>query len=131
MGNKFFCKQSYRRWAYAIIAFCSAIATWGQTEGERTAEELVNMGFENVRWTETDAEIIYTIENSAYKIQEVGVAKAIQTIQKQGLPMGKRCKVIVTRQEVPEMDCTQQRYFEKQQLLRFVYLIGLQKGYGY
>lgn len=83
-----------------------ATIAWGQSEGERTTEELVALGFENVRWTETESEIIYTIENSAYKIQEVGIAKAIQAIQADGIPKDKRCKVIVTRQEIPEMSLT-------------------------
>ena len=79
---------------------------WGQSRGESTVEELVRLGFENVRWTENEVEIIYSIENSAYKIQETGIAKAIQTIQEQGLSGNKRCKVIVTRQEIPEISLT-------------------------
>ena len=106
MGNKFFYKQGYRRWIYAIFAMFVTMTTWGQSKGERTVEELVSLGFENVRWTETETEIIYSIENTAYKIQEVGIAKAIQTIQGQGLPKGKCCKVIVTRLEIPEMTLT-------------------------
>ena len=106
MGKRFFSKQAFRRWISMMFAMWVVILAWGQSEGERTTEELVALGFENVRWTETESEIIYTIENSAYKIQEVGVAKAIQTIQSQGMPKGKRCKVIVTRQEIPEMALT-------------------------
>ena len=106
MGKRFFCKQAFRRWTNTMLAMLTVAVAWGQAEGERTAEELVSLGFENVRWTETEAEIIYTIENSAYKIQEVGVAKAIQTIQSYGMLKDKRCKVIVTRQEIPEMSLT-------------------------
>lgn len=106
MGKRFFSRQAFRRWISMMFAMWVVILAWGQSEGERTTEELVALGFENVRWTETESEIIYTIENSAYKIQEVGVAKAIQTIQSQGMPKGKRCKVIVTRQEIPEMALT-------------------------
>lgn len=106
MGKRFFSTQAFRRWINTIFAMLAAAIAWGQTGGERTTEELVALGFENVRWAETDTEIIYTIENSAYKIQEVGVAKAIQTIQEFGMPKDKRCKVIVTRQEIPEMSLT-------------------------
>lgn len=106
MGKRFFSKQTFRRWINIMFAMWVVTLAWGQSKGERTTEELVALGFENVRWTETESEIIYTIENSAYKIQEVGVAKAIQTIQSQGMPEGKRCKVIVTRQEIPEMALT-------------------------
>lgn len=82
--------------------------TWGQNGGEFTSEELVRLGFENVRWVENDSERIYTIENVAYKIQEEGITKAIETIEKHGLPKGKSCKVIVTRLDIPELSLTYQ-----------------------
>ena len=74
--------------------------------GNETIEELTGMGFENVRCAENENERIYTIENNVYKAQGVGIAKAIEIIQRQGLPSGKRCKVIVTHLEVPEMSLT-------------------------
>jgi hypothetical protein len=74
--------------------------------GNETIEELIGMGFENVRCAENENERIYTIENNVYKAQGVGIAKAIEIIQRQGLPSGKRCKVIVTHLEVPEMSLT-------------------------
>lgn len=74
--------------------------------GNETIEELISMGFENVRCTENENERIYTIENNVYKAQGFGLAKAIEIIQQQGLPSGKQCKVIVTHLEVPEMSLT-------------------------
>ena len=74
--------------------------------GNETIEELISMGFENVRCTENENERIYTIENNVYKAQGFGLAKAIEIIQRQGLPSGKQCKVIVTHLEVPEMSLT-------------------------
>ena len=100
-----------RFWFYAI----ATILSFGFPEtmkgqdiliGNETIEELIGMGFENVRCAENDNERIYTIENSVYKAQGVGIAKAIEIIQRQGLPSGKRCKVIVTHLEVPEMSLT-------------------------
>lgn len=103
-----FCNnQAFSRWiCFITIAILPWLATWGQSGGESTTEELVRLGFENVRWTENETERIYSIENSAYKIQEAGIAKAVQTIQALGLPDNKRCKIIVTRQEIPEMSLT-------------------------
>lgn len=106
MGKRFFNKQDFRRWISMMLAMVAVSIAWGQSKGEKTTEELVALGFENVRWVETESEIIYTIENSVYKIQAEGIAKAIQTIQNQGMPKDKRCKVIVTRQEIPEMSLT-------------------------
>ena len=101
-------RPTYCRWICLIAVLLSSLASWGQEGGERTAEELANLGFENVRWTENEHERIYTIENNVYKAQGVGVAKAIEIIQKQGLPTDKRCKVIVTHLEVPELSLTYQ-----------------------
>ena len=107
MRVKFFENQVSNRWICLMtIAMLPWLTIWGQSEGESTAEELTRLGFENVRWTENETERIYTIENSAYKIQEVGIAQAIQLIQEQGMPRNKCCKVIVTRQEIPEMTLT-------------------------
>ena len=106
MKKTFFRNVNYRRWYCAIAAIFSILTAWGQNEGEKATEELAKLGFENVRWAESENERIYTIENSAYKIQEVGVAKAIEVIQEYGLPSNKRCKVIITRQELPEMALT-------------------------
>jgi hypothetical protein len=102
---------AFRFWFYAI----ATILSFGFPEtmkgqdiliGNETIEELIGMGFENVRCAENENERIYTIENNVYKAQGVGIAKAIEIIQRQGLPSGKQCKVIVTHLEVPEMSLT-------------------------
>ena len=91
-----------------ILAFGFPQSIRGQEvqTGNETIEELISMGFENVRCTENENERIYTIENNVYKAQGFGLAKAIEIIQRQGLPSGKQCKVIVTHLEVPEMSLT-------------------------
>ena len=91
-----------------ILSLASTSQARGQIGGEATTEELVNLGFENVRWTENDHERIYTIENNVYKANGVGIAKAIEIIQKAGLPTDKKCKVIVTNLDVPELSLTYQ-----------------------
>lgn len=90
------------------MALAPTTEVFGQVGGEATTEELVNMGFENVRWTENENERIYTIENNVYKANGVGIAKAIEVIQNQGLPENKPCKVIVTNLNVPELSLTYQ-----------------------
>ena len=79
---------------------------WGQTEKNGAIKELVDHGFENVRWVENEDECIYTIENNVYRAQGVGIAKALDIIQKHGLSTEKRSKVIVTHLEVPELSLT-------------------------
>lgn len=96
---------AYNRWIGLMLAILPSIAGWGQ-EKINAVEELVEHGFENVRWTENEDEYIYTIENNVYKAEGVGISKAIDIIQKHGLPTNKRCKVIVTHLEVPELSLT-------------------------
>lgn len=99
----------HHRWIGLMLVILSNGIMWGQKdEGEHTVKELVNWGFENVRWTENETERIYTIENNLYKTQGVGLAKALEIIQSYGLPADKRCKVIVTNLEVPELSLTYQ-----------------------
>lgn len=109
MNKKFFdVKLGYRgRLAlmFVLLLIGLPVHIWGQN-GEKTVDELIALGFENVRWTENEIERIYTIENTVYRIQEVGIARAVETIQKFGLPEGKRCKVIVTRLDIPELSLT-------------------------
>ncbi len=57
--------------------------------GKATADALVRMGFENVRWAEDSVECIYTIQNSAYRLEGIGVSKAVDLIQRMGLPCRK------------------------------------------
>lgn len=98
--------QAFRQWLFFLIAVCMSITAEGQSGGEKATEELVRLGFENVRWAENETERIYTIENLAYKIQEEGVAKAAKVVQDEGLPENKRCTIIITRQDIPEMALT-------------------------
>ena len=109
MRVKIFENQAVIRWIIlTILTILPWLNIWGQSGGECTTEELIRLGFENVRWTENDNERIYTIENNVYKASGVGIAKAIETIQKTGLPVGKRCKVIVTNFDIPEIALTYQ-----------------------
>ena len=109
MVLKFFKNQAFSRWICSMtIAMLSCLIGWGQSGGESTTEELTRLGFENVRWTENDEERIYTIENNVYKVQGIGIAKAIEVIQAYGLPADKKCKVIVTHLDIPQLTLTYQ-----------------------
>ena len=102
-------KPNILRWSCAImLTFLSIIAGNAQIAGEETTEKLVSLGFENVRWKETENERIYTIENNIFKAQGVGIAKAIEVIQANGLSTNKPCKVIVTHLGIPEISLTYQ-----------------------
>lgn len=107
MKKTFFNIQSaWKHWGCLLTFMLFSIGTWGQEGGEKAVEELVNQGFENVRWTENESERIYTVENNVYKAQGVGIAKAIDIIQAYGMPTDKPCKVIVTHLGIPELSLT-------------------------
>lgn len=61
------------------------------------------MGFENVGWTEDGNERVYVLQNSAYRLQGVGIGKAVDVIQKMGLPEEKSCRIIVLDNNVPQI----------------------------
>ena len=71
--------------------------------GEQTVDALVEMGFENVGWTEDSDERVYVLQNSAYRLQGVGVGKAVDIIQEMGLPEDKPCRIIVLDNNVPQV----------------------------
>lgn len=100
-----------RHLLYCIAVLCFALMPlqgFGQAAGEQTADSLVKMGFENVRWKETPEELIYTVENNIYKVQALGIRKAVEMIQSMGLPSEKPCKLIVTHYNVPQVSLTYQ-----------------------
>lgn len=90
------------RWLIIIYLLAFSLKGMGQT-GESTAKVLVNMGFENVKWTEDEKERIYVIENSAYRLSGVGIGKAVDLIQNGGLPKHKPCRLIVLNNNIPQL----------------------------
>ena len=99
-------KSTYRKWFCTMFFILSATIVWGQSSGDAATDELVKMGFEDVRWTETENERIYTVENVAYRLNGVGITKALEVIQKHGLPEGKACRLIVTKLNIPQISLT-------------------------
>ena len=99
-------KSTYRKWFCTMFFILSATIVWGQSSGDAATDELVKMGFEDVRWTETENERIYTVENVAYRLNGVGITKALEVIQKHGLPEGKTCRLIVTKLNIPQISLT-------------------------
>lgn len=82
--------------------FLFPLAGIGQT-GESTVNALVDMGFENVGCTEDDEERVYVFQNSAYRAIGVGIGKAVDVIQKSGLPQNKNCRIVVLDNNVPQL----------------------------
>lgn len=74
--------------------------------GEDVVNTLVEMGYENVSCTEEADERIYVLQNSKYRAQGVGIAEAVDLIQKIGLPEDKSCRIIVLDNNVPQISLT-------------------------
>ena len=71
--------------------------------GEHTVDALVEMGFENVGWTEDAEERVYVLQNTAYRLHGIGIGKAVDVIQEMGLPEKKTCRIIVLDNNVPQI----------------------------
>lgn len=87
---------------FLLFAPLGMTSLWAQT-GEQTVKHLVDMGFENVGWTEDAEERVYVLQNSAYRLQGVGIGKAVDVIQKEGLPKSKKCRIVVLDNNVPQI----------------------------
>lgn len=96
----------------AFLLYClSPVGGFCQT-GELVTDVLVEMGFENVRWTEDETERVYVLQNSIYRLQGVGIGKAVDVIQRWGIPHGKSCRVIVLDNGVPQISLCYRRTAE-------------------
>ena len=87
----------------AIFLFCLLSSKGMSQTGEETVNTLVGMGFENVGWHEDDKERVYVMENTAYRLNGVGIGKAIDVVQRMGLPQNKPCRLIFLDNNVPQI----------------------------
>ena len=90
------------RLSFVVLALATAGSAWAQS-GEETVRHLVEMGFENVGWTEDEHERVYVLQNSAYRQQGVGVGKAVDLIQREGLAPMKKCRIVLLDNNVPQI----------------------------
>ncbi len=87
----------------ALFSFCLHPLKGFSQAGDNTVDALVEMGFENVGWTEDGRERVYVLQNSAYRLNGVGIGKAVDVIQKMGLPENKPCRIIVLDNNIPQI----------------------------
>lgn len=100
--RKFLNTKTIARCAAFFLYCLLPLKGFAQT-GESTVNTLVEMGFENVGWTEDGNERVYVLQNSAYRLEGVGIGKAVDVIQKMGLPEQKPCRIIVLNNNVPQI----------------------------
>lgn len=87
----------------ALFLFCLLpVKGWSQTESA-AVNALVEMGFENVACSDEADERVYVLQNSAYRLQGVGIGKAVDVIQEIGMPDRKPCRIIVLDNNVPQL----------------------------
>lgn len=96
-------KCHFAHFIFTLFSLLPSTLIYGQA-GEQTAiNELIDLGFENIRFVENENERIYSLENNVYKAEGVGISKAIEIIEKHELANDKTCKIIVTHLEIPEI----------------------------
>lgn len=108
MRRRHFDMQNYLsvRQLLIILLLCIApcLTIMGQTKGaDGVVDMLTDMGFENVGCAEDDKERVYVLQNTAYRANGVGIAKAVDVIQKNGLPTYKPCRIVVLDNNVPQL----------------------------
>ena len=71
---------------------------------EQTVKILIDLGFENISYDDTKTERVYVLENAAYRLNGVGIAKAIDVVFRNGMPEEDRgCRLIFLKNNVPEI----------------------------
>ncbi len=85
---------------FLLCSLCSKV--FAQT-GDLAVDSLVKLGFENVKWSEDEKERVYVLENIAYRLNGVGIGKAVDVIQTIGLPERKPCRLIFLDNNVPQI----------------------------
>lgn len=89
-----------------ILLLCIApcLTLMGQTKvADDVVKMLTEMGFENIGCVEDDKERIYVLQNTAFRANGVGIATAVDVIQKNGLPTYKPCRIVVLDNNVPQL----------------------------
>lgn len=87
-----------------FFLYCLLLSIKGYSQtGEETVRTLVQMGFENVGWSEDAKERVYVMENVTYRFNGEGISQAVDLIQKMGLPDGKPCRLIFLDNNVPQI----------------------------
>lgn len=91
--------------AAAAVMLSGTSLCFGQNgfDTDRTVSDLWDEGFVNLRAVEDTSAIVISLENDRYKLQASGFAKALEVIEKQGLPMDKPTEVIATQFGVPQV----------------------------
>ena len=100
--------NSYAVNGVALLLFCLFPLKGNCQGGEDAVNMLVKMGFTNVGWSENEKERIYVMENDAYRLQGVGIGKALDIIQKIGLPVRKSCRIIFLDNNIPQISLNYQ-----------------------
>lgn len=87
-----------------LLCIAPCLTMMGQTKvADDVVDVLAEMGFENIGCVEDDKERIFVLQNSAYRANGVGIAKAVDVIQKSGLSTCKSCRIIILDNNVPQL----------------------------
>ena len=98
------CYKTYKlRYALSIILSCLVYQNSFGQNAENTVDILVDLGYENISWDDTANERVYVLENAAYRLNGVGVAKAVEVVLQNGMPEDKSCRLIFLKNNVPQI----------------------------
>lgn len=75
----------------------------GDFDVQKAVSDLWNEGYMNVRAVEDSSSIVISLENDLYKLQASGFAHAVEVLERQGFPEGKKVDVIGLYQGIPQV----------------------------
>ena len=99
------CAKTYKiRYILSILlSFLVFPFSYGQNV-DQAVQILIDLGFENISYDDTSTERVYVLENAAYRLNGIGIAKAIDVISRNGMPDNeKACRLIFLKNNVPEI----------------------------
>ncbi len=86
-----------------VVWMVLSVASSTAQSASTVIDRLVEMGFENVAEGETSAGRVIVLENSAWKLDQVGIRAALETIGADMTRDSKPCRVIVLNNNVPQI----------------------------
>lgn len=95
--------MNFRLFISSVACLCAVPCVAQEFDTQKAVSDLWNGGYMNVRCVEDSSSVVVTLENDVYKLQASGFANALQLLEQQPFPEGKKVDVIGTYQGVPQV----------------------------
>ena len=89
----------------ALLAFGVVPSLYSaEAQEDKVISALAAKGFENLRFSEDSARVVYALENNVYRLQPAGISEALRTIQSAGgIDNSRECVLVITELGIPKV----------------------------